>query len=262
MSDETQGGEIASEAANENETAAELEQSASPDESTAEGQEVENEPVAKTFTQAELDNIVQREKAKAEAKASRKVEQTYREMLDRVPQRQQEQQQRPAEPKREQFASDADWIDAKVERKLAERDAQSNSVRQQQQHAAIVQKSENLYAQAEKVPGFDREAFEELPLTPLIANALIESDVAPKLMAYMAANPGEVERISKLSEARQGVELGKLELKVSAAPVKTSKAPAPISPIGGGKGSGQSLQSASMDDYYAMRMKQKPSWAR
>jgi hypothetical protein len=58
--------------------------------------------------------------------------------------------------------------------------------------------------------------------------ALIESDAPEQLMHYMAANPAEMERISKLPSARQGVELGKLEVKLAElakAPPPRSKAP-------------------------------------
>lgn len=223
------------------------------DQETAPVTPEEQKPVDKTFTQAELDAIVQKRVAKAEAKAARQIERTYRETLERIaPQ--------PTKPvateiSRDNYATDADWIDAKVEARLAERDRQSQQVQQQQEFKRIEQTTEQIYAKAEKETGFDREAFEELPLTPAIASAIIESDVAPKLMAYMTSNPEEVDRIARLSPTRQAVELGKLEVKLTAAP-KTSAAPAPITPIGSGRTAVHDLANASPEDYYLMRQKQ------
>ena len=66
---------------------------------------------------------------------------------------------------------------------------------------------------------------------------IVESDVGPQLAAHLVKNPGEAERIAKLSPVRMIAELGKLETKLdaepqpakAAAPVKqVSKAPAPI----------------------------------
>jgi hypothetical protein len=218
-------------------------------------------PAEKTFTQKELDEILQKRLAKAEAKAERRAREAYRDAVETVTRAQPVQNPTLNEPTRDQFASDADWIDAKVEYKLQQRDAVAKAEAARASQQSLNSKTENLYAQAEKVPGFDRESFDELPLTQLIASALIESDVAPQLMAYMASNPEEVERIAKLSDARQAVELGKLEVKLQQAP-KTTKASPPISPVSGSRGGASpDLNSADFAAYKAMRAKQGARWA-
>ncbi|MDE4971995.1 hypothetical protein, partial [Francisella tularensis] len=83
--------------------------------------------------------------------------------------------------------------------KINQRDQQTKQQREAEQRQTTVQKTEKLYTEAAKLPGFDRDTFEELPLTPSIAQALIESDSAAQLMAYMASNPDDIERIAKLS---------------------------------------------------------------
>ena len=93
-----------------------------PDAVTDTEQEAKEVPAEKTFTQAELDDIVQRRIAKAESKAERRATQAYKDALEAVTKPQQV-QQRNTEPTRDQFASDAEWIDAKVEYKLAQREA-------------------------------------------------------------------------------------------------------------------------------------------
>lgn len=221
----------------------------------------EQAPAEKTFTQKELDEILQKRLAKSEARAERRAKEAYREALEAVT-RTQPTRQVSNEPTRDQFASDADWIDAKVEFKLQQREAVQRAEATKASQQSLNSKTEDLYAKAEKIAGFDRESFDELPLTKSIAAALIDSDVAPQLMAYMASNPEEVERITKLSEARQAVELGKLEVKLQTAP-KTSKASPPITPVSGGRGGASpSVNDMSMAEYKAYRAKQGARWAR
>lgn len=215
----------------------------------------------KTFTQKELDEILQKRLAKSEARAERRAKEAYREALEAVTRQQPTQRQAPAEPTRDQFASDADWIDAKVEFKLQQREAASRAEAARASQQSLNSKTEDLYAKAEKVSGFDRESFDELPLTKPIAAALLDSDVAPQLMAYMSNNPDEVARIAKLSDARQAAELGKLELKLSAAP-KTTNAPPPISPVGAKGKAAANPSEMSMSEYKEWRAKQGARWAR
>lgn len=256
MSDEAQAVEVI-------DTAATPENVASPDQTTAVDQEV-LEPVTKTFTQAELDAIVQKEKAKAEAKAERKAARAYREGVERVtPQSQQAQPVADAMPKRDAYASDEAWLDARDAHRDAQRDAKAAAERNQQSQAKLAATTDRIYAQAEKIEGFDRDDFDSLPITPTIASVLIESDIAPQMMAHLAANPDEVDRIGALSPARQAVELGKLEVKLSAAPVKPSKAPAPITPVGTrGKSSVSTLPSDDDDIDTWMRKEQARKRAR
>lgn len=237
-------------------------QATSPEIAT-QGDEGEQPPAAaKSFTQEELNEIVRKEKAKAEAKAERRVMRT----LEKVIPQQVQQVQQPIDdrPHRSQYANDESFVDALTDWKLDQREMGQRQQQQRQQSETLNQKTEKIYAEAEKVPGFDREAFDELPLTPVIAHALTDSDVAAKLMVFMAANPAEVERITALSPARQAAEIGKLESKLASAPtVKAPRTPAPIEPVGSSNGSSiKNLASMSADEYYATRMKQKPVWAR
>lgn len=238
-------------------------ENATHDESQTDGEAVEKEvPVEKTFTQKELDEILQKRLAKSEARAERRAKEAYREALQAVTQQQPRATPTSSEPTRDQFASDAEWIDAKVEHRLALRDQAQRAESQREAQQRITKETENLYAKAEKVPGFDRETFDELPLTRSIASAVLESDVGPQLMAYMSANPDEVERISKLSDTRQAVELGKLEARLQSAPKTVTKAPAPITPVGARGSSSPDLSSADFAAYKALRAKQGARWAR
>jgi len=230
------------------------------------GEEVPAPEPEKTFTQAELDAIISREKAKSESKAERRVlKQLERIAPPSQPQPQQRQQAAPSEaPRRDSFDDDEKWLDARDAWRDQQRDARAAQERQQQQTAETLRTTEKIYAEAAKLPGFDREDFDALPLTKPIVKAIIESDLAPKLMAHLSANPDEITRIAALSETRQIIELGKIETKLSEKPaIKASKAPPPISTVGGNGGPViKDLNTASMEDYRAMRAKQGARWAK
>jgi len=238
------------------------EQVTTPEAVTAAPEEVSTQAETKTFTQEQLNEIIQREKAKAEAKAERRANRAYRETLDRlIPAPQQ--QQSDGRPSRADFnGNDEAYVEALTDWKINQRDQQTRQQREAEKAQQTATKTEKLYVEASRLPGFDRETFEDLPMTRSIAEALIESDAAPVLMAWMASNPSEVERISQLSPARQAAELGKVEARL--ATVKQHKEPpAPIKTVaGGGSVSNGDLSKMPMEEYIAARLKQKPKWAR
>lgn len=227
-----------------------------------EGQD-ENEPaVERTYTEAEFQERIERATAKAAAKAERRA---YREALGTLARQPQEQrQEQTTEPApRNEGESDAAYVRRLVNAELEQRDNQTRQQKTQERLQSLNARTEILYSEAEKIPGFDRDDFESLPLTSAIAETITESDVAPKLMAYLATNPQEVDRIAKLSPARQAAEIGKLETKVSTAkPPSVSKAPEPITPLGSKGGIVKSLATASVDDVAAMMKKNGSRWVR
>lgn len=131
-----------------------------------------------------------------------------------------------------QFESNEDYIEALVEKRLQEKEA----IKAQQSKADKIGK---ILKAAEKEGDFDIDDFKEVKISRMMAEAIVESDVAPKLVKYFHDDPEEAERIAGLSEARQAVEIGKIEDRLSgdtpAKPAKKSAAPAPIKPISGGK---------------------------
>ena len=245
------------------EPAATTETVATPAQETQAAPDVKTEDApAKTFTQAELDAIVQKEKAKAARIAESRAMKARIEALEsRLPQPTQPEPQRSDRPTRSQFADDDDYVEAMTDWKIAQRDKAVRAETSAKQAQQLQAKTETIYGEAQKIAGFDREAFDELPLTPAIAAALVDSDAPAKLMHFMAGNPEEVERISKLPPARQAAAIGKLEAKLDAAP-PVSKAPPPMKPVGSrGAASNSDLGSASMDEYIAQRAKQGARWA-
>jgi len=224
---------------------------------TPESEDVPQEAEQKTFTQAELDAIVQKEKAKAAAIADRRALKAYRETLERLVPQQQQPQAQPTDgrPTRSQYANDDDYVEAMADWKIAQREQSFKQQQQQRQAQATASKTETIYAKASEIPGFDREAFDELPLTPAIAAAIVDSDVPEKLMHYLSTNPDEVAKIAQMNPIRQAAAIGKLEAKVSSAP-QVSKAPEPIKPIGGNKGGSKDPSEMTDAEFAAWRRRQ------
>lgn len=185
------------------------------------------------FTQSELDEILRKRVAKAEGRAERRVMRTVERMLgQQQPQQAPQQQQRTEDPlARRDGESDSDFVRRAVRVELEQRDKHTAAERQQSEAKTLAEKTDRIYADAQKLDGFDREAFDDLPLTKPIVEALIDSDNAPGLMKHLADNPDEVERIAKLSPARQAAELGRMEASLQAAPKKTTPLPEPINPL-------------------------------
>lgn len=222
----------------------------------------------KSFTQAELDKIIQKEKAKAEAKAERRALKVYAEKLENMTRQPAQQQEAPkdSKPRMDQFANVEDYVEAVSDWKLNQRDEAEGRNKAEEYSRQTLSKTEKMYAEASTLDrSFDREAFDSLPLTPAIAQAIIDSDIPAKIMVHLSSNSDEADRISRLSPARQAAEIGKIEAKLATSPakVKASNAPDPIKPVGARNGgTNGTLATASMDDYVAMRKQQGAKWAR
>jgi hypothetical protein len=220
----------------------------------------------KKFSQAELDEIIQKRIAKEAAKVERRTIKAYAEKLEgMITPRQEAKQSAPSgKPSIANYANVEDYVEAVSDWKLNQRDAARNAETQNSSQKAMFDKTEKMYAEASKIKGFDRESFDELPLSSAVAHAIIDSDIPAKLMAYLASNPDEAERISGLSQTRQAAEIGKIEVKIASTPVKkASSAPDPIDPLGvRSKGTSGDLEKSSMQEYIAARKKQGAVWAR
>jgi hypothetical protein len=200
-----------------------------------------------------LDDIIKKRIAKAQAIAERKAAKAYAEKLEGIARQPQEQRQAVAvdgKPKLEQFEKVEDYVEAVTDWKW--KTAQQTQARQyeeqriKQVQSEVQAKAQSVFELAEQDPEFDNEVFESLPVSDPMAYAIMDSDIAPKLMVYLQKNPDEVDRIAKLSPARQAAEIGKMEAKLSMpVKVKTSNAPAPIKPVGS-RGSGVSGDPSKM----------------
>ena len=152
----------------------------------------------------------------------------------------------PAEPKPEDFKTVGEYTRALTKYEVAKaataakaEGEQLSAQQRKQAEADAIAKSfaERQSAYIKQNPEYE-ELLEssDLDVPQVAMQYIVESEVGPQLAVHLVKNPGEAERLSKLSPVRMIAELGKLETKLdsapppkAAAPVKqVSKAPAPI----------------------------------
>lgn len=103
----------------------------------------------------------------------------------------------------------ADWKLEERDRKAAE--SKQNETRQQR----LKSYQERADAFADEHPDY-AEKTQDLQLTPIMDQAIFETELEPQIAYYLATNPGEVERIAQLTPAGQVRAIAKLEDKLSA----------------------------------------------
>ena len=230
-----------------------------PETEAAQGEQTQAE---KSFSQSELNEIIQKEKAKAEARAERRALKVYADKLEAMHQKPPEhpqEQRSDGQPKIEQFNTVEEFLDARDQWRDNFRAQQSQQQQQATQNQGKSTKAVDVYKAAEKIPGFNREEFDSLPISGVVADAILESEVAAKLMAHLSSNPAEATRIYNLSPVRQAAEIGRLEARLALAP-KTSNAPEPITPIGGKSGASTKTifdDNLSQSEFDKLRRSQK-----
>lgn len=216
-------------------------------EGTAPGAVVD-QPAEKTFTQKELDDILEKRLGKERRKRedlSRRLQVTEELALRSRPQEQPKPQADEGAPKRESYHDYESFLEAKaewradqaVEKRFKERTEKEATERTQAERGKI----EKTFRERSQKAATEVEDFEdvlsasEAPMTPQMAEAIMHSELGPKLAYHLAKNPEEAERIAALPAARQATEIGRLETKIESAPPpkKPSNAPAPIAPVGG-----------------------------
>jgi hypothetical protein len=85
------------------------------------------------------------------------------------------------------------------------------------------------------MPDFEEVlASSDVPMTPPMQQAIMESDIGPKLAYYLANNPDEAEKIAAMSPIGAIRTLGRIEERLATAKpaVQTTNAPPPIRPTG------------------------------
>jgi hypothetical protein len=196
--------------------------------------------------------------------AKREAEQ-LREMLSKA--LGQTQQPAPAaeqsdEPRPEQYARYEDYVRA-VARYDAARETKAflSSVRKQasvedQEKARIeaVKAFEvEAKAQGKAIQGFDDALdmvrSDDFPMTPAVADYLLNADHKAALVKYLADNEDEAFRLSRLGAVAVGRELAKVEMRFASKPrPKTSSAPPPPATVSGGAAAPQSIERMGHND--------------
>lgn len=199
------------------------------------------EPEVPKGVQKRIDRAV-RQKYEAEARAK-----MLEERLAALEQRSEPQRAAPikdSEPTIDKFDNFDDYVAAKAEY-IAKRQIESTlSEREQRQAAereaaARKQTADSWSSKVEKatadMPDFeDVLSSSDVPMTDVMQQAIMESEIGPKLAYYLATKPEEAIKIAQMAPIRAVAALGRLEerLETQKPAVKTTSAPPPIQPVG------------------------------
>ncbi len=236
-------------------------------------------PETKTFTQDEVNEIVEKRVARAKRAQERDLDSVVSaKVAEALKPLTQPKTADPQAPKREDFADYELFVEAKAahvaEQKfktLMDGQHKAEQERQQQEREKTVTErySDAVAKAASQYEDFEDGfiALQRMPIPNGVAvqlrEAIAESDLAPQLLHHLATNPQDVQRIAQLSPARAVAEIGKLESKLTAsAPAPTPKpasapaAPEPIEPLGGKAGTTGNTLPRDPDEYRAKREQQ------
>mgnify|MGYP007100053525 CR=1 FL=1 len=148
------------------------------------------------------------------------------------------------EPTIDKFDNFDEYVAAKAEyiaRKQIESTLTEREQRQQVEREAAERRktadswNKRIAAATAEMPDFEEVlASSDVPMTPPMQRAIMESDIGPKLAYYLANNPDEAEQIAGMSPIGAIRTLGRIEERLANAKpeVKTTNAPPPIKPVG------------------------------
>ena len=183
----------------------------------------ESKPAEKTYTQAEIDEMISKRLAREQRKWERQQQAKAPEAAPRPA----------APPAIDQFESPEAYAEALAVQKAQELLKQQEVQRQQ---AALREAyHEREETAREKYDDFEQVAYNpKLPITDVMAETIQASDIGPDLAYWLGSNPKEADRIARLSPILQAKEIGKIEARLAADPAPTKKAssaPEPIKPV-------------------------------
>lgn len=158
-----------------------------------------------------------------------------------------------AAPTREQFSSDQDYYQAlteyRVDQRLAERDRETAEAKEKASQTARLAGFQKRMADAKAAnPEFEAKlAASNARVSDQVREAILDSEVGPKILEHFADHPEDAERIAGLTVGGALREIGKLEARLEApakqgtvtpepkadAKVEISRAPEPINPLRG-----------------------------
>lgn len=225
----------------------------------------------KTFTQQELDEIVQKRIAKLERKLEKqRIEtETRAKVLAEVNQPKEEVQGKPTPDQFQDYETYLEALaDYKADQKFAEltqkqKDAerqskyQSEVERQNERKADMIQTGERKYDDFEEVVGSAKAEISEPAFL-----AILEAENSADIVYHLAKNPAEAERIAALSPYAQAKEIGKLEDKLTNKPTKLSNAPPPTTPVKGANSIVKSIEDMSIAEYEKDAIARGARWVR
>lgn len=158
-------------------------------------------------------------------------------------------------PQLEQFETYEDYERANIAFVVEQRLAQARQ--QDERQAALRTHHEREAAFRAAKPDFDTIVGDPtLPITPMMAEVIRESDLGPQVAYHLGTNRNEAARIASLSPQRQAAELGKIEAALTQAPKSSAKPipPPPPQTVGGvSAGLSKSMEQMSYSEFVKMR---------
>lgn len=199
----------------------------------------------RTYSEEEHKRLVAENVADRLKKERRRLERTLRAEVERDYLRQQMERGQPRQqanepkgkPKKEDFETVDDYLDAVVDWRLEQRESErakkseaSRGQRETQEQGRRLFEACLKGADDLGVEDFDQVALdEELDVTTPMMHAIAECKAPAAILYHLGQNPKEATRISKLAPTHQIRAIAEIESKLTAAP-GPSKAPAPIVP--------------------------------
>lgn len=119
--------------------------------------------------------------------------------------------------------------------------------------------AERITAAEKKYPDFRNVALNpDVSITPLMFEAIVESEAGAEVAYFLGKHPDEAERLSRLSPLSAVKEIGRIEAKLIGAeriePRRVTQAPSPVRTLeGSGEAADRSPAEMSMDEYRAWR---------
>ena len=219
-----------------------------PDQEPVAGEKKQNPKLEKRFSELTKQREAARQEAERERQAREALEARLKDLESKVnPQKSDEPDPKP-DPA--QFNDALEYAEALAEwtadKKMRERDQAELARRAQEEQSRLRQKfQERLEAAKQEMPDYeDMIASSDVSVSQPVTDAIIESDVGPQILYYLADNPDFARGLAEKSITSQLRAIGRLEAKFekTEAPktsekppvAKKSNAPAPISPLKAG----------------------------
>ena len=218
-----------------------------------------DDPIPKGV-QKRIDRAV-RQKYEAEARA-KMLEERVAAMEARQSAPQQQRQQDSGEPTIDKFDNFDEYVRAvadyraekKIEATLTEREKRQSAEREAAERKKTADSWQKRMAAATvEIPDFEEVlASSDVPMTPPMQQAIMESDLGPKLAYHLATNPEEAEKIARMTPIGAVRALTLIEEGFKK-PVAVSKATPPITPVGSKATSIKSLLDTKDYDEFSKR---------
>jgi hypothetical protein len=137
----------------------------------------------------------------------------------------------PGKPVAANFDTYEEYVEALTDWKIEQRDVLKAAVDAKANQASVVKTQ--VEAARARHDDYDQVVTDQVEITPAMAEVLVGSDHGAEIAYFLGSNPDQAARIAKLSPARAGAELAKIEASLNLSSTSTttkaatSKAPTP-----------------------------------